>query len=110
MTKAPPVSTVFLQEANARSQHARRIIRAFARATSVLATAWQQLHDALADVPVLTAEITRLHAELRRVRLDWANLAAAARATLTACRDGDPDPLAFLRDELPAQGLRRERP
>jgi ABC-type transporter Mla subunit MlaD len=110
MTNDPHVSTVFLQEANARSENARHIISAFSRATPVLASAWQQLHDALADVPALTAEITRLQADLRGVRLDLANLAAAGRATLAACRKGDPDPLAYLRDELSAQGFWRERP
>jgi hypothetical protein len=110
MTNPRPISTVFLQEANTRSHHARSIISAFSRATPVLATMWQQIHAALADIPDLTAEITRLHAELGTVRLDLANLAAAGRATLAACRNGDPDPLGYLRDELSAQGFWRERP
>jgi hypothetical protein len=55
-------------------------------------------------VPTPTAEIARLNAELRAIRLDQANLAAAGRATLAASRDGEPDPLSYLRDELAAQG------
>jgi hypothetical protein len=60
-------------------------------------------------VPALTAEIARLNAELRAVRLDRANLAAAGRATLAASRDGEPDPLSYLRDELAAQGFASSR-
>lgn len=48
------------------------------------------------------------HARLRRtpasLRMRHANLLAAARATLTAARDGDANPLAYLLDELAAQG------
>lgn len=48
------------------------------------------------------------HARLRRtpgsLRMRYANLLAAARATLTAARDGDANPLAYLIDELAAQG------
>ena len=36
-------------------------------------------------------------------RLDRANLLAAARATIAAHHDGEPDPLAYLRDELNVQ-------
>jgi hypothetical protein len=65
---------------------------------------WQHLLDSLADIPALTAEITRLRADLAHARLDRANLAAAALATIAAHDDGDPDPLCYLRDELRAQG------
>ena len=34
------------------------------------------------------------------MRLDRANLLAAIRAALAAARDGEADPLAYLRDEL----------
>jgi hypothetical protein len=37
-------------------------------------------------------------------RLDRANLAAAALASIAAQHDGEPDPLSYLRDELRAQG------
>jgi hypothetical protein len=65
---------------------------------------WQHLLDSLADTPALIAEITRLRVDLAHARLDRANLAAAALATITAHDDGDPDPLSYLRDELRAQG------
>lgn len=61
---------------------------------------------------ITTTEPTRyLHAEIRRLRARLAstlnelhNLIAAARATLRADADGEPDPLYYLRDELEAQG------
>ncbi|MGL5862520.1 MAG: hypothetical protein ACRCY9_14805, partial [Phycicoccus sp.] len=40
--------------------------------------------------------------ENARLRLRYANLLAAARATITAAHDGDPDALAYLVDELVA--------
>src|SRR6266705_3291136 len=51
-----------------------------------------QIVRALTGIPILTAELTRLDAELTTVRLDRANLAAAGRATLAAYRLGEPDP------------------
>jgi hypothetical protein len=53
------------------------------------------------DLAQLVAEITRLHSVLIRERLISANLRAAIRAALGAHADGEPDPLAYLRDELP---------
>jgi hypothetical protein len=55
---------------------------------------------AVGDVPVLLAEVDRLAQLLSRSRLDFANLLAAARATLGADHDGESDPLAYLRDEV----------
>jgi ABC-type transporter Mla subunit MlaD len=110
MTHAPPVSSVFVQEAHDRSRSARHLIAGLSPALPVLADAWQKLNRALCDVPVLTTEITRLHTELAAVRLERANLAAAGRTTLTAHRSGDPSPLTYLRDELFAQGFWREHP
>ena len=52
------------------------------------------------DVPALVAEADRLCRALVRSRLRYANLAAAARATLAAAADGDPDPAGYLREEL----------
>lgn len=43
-------------------------------------------------------------AEINRLRLNYANLLASARATLTAWRDDEPDPLMYLIDELDAVG------
>jgi ABC-type transporter Mla subunit MlaD len=95
---------VDLQEAAARNHAARRIIAGFSAALPTLAEIWQQLETALADTPALAAEITWLRAELRDTRLDRANLLAAARAVISAHRDGEPDPLSYLRDELDARG------
>jgi hypothetical protein len=49
-------------------------------------------------------EFARLRPALGSIRVRYANLLAAARATLTAARDGDAHPLAYLIDELAAQG------
>jgi hypothetical protein len=49
--------------------------------------------DSVGDVPVLLRA-------LRAGRLHSANLAAAGRATLAADRDGEADPLYYLRDQL----------
>jgi hypothetical protein len=38
------------------------------------------------------------------IRRRYHNLVAAARATLAAVADGEPDPLYYLRDELAATG------
>jgi hypothetical protein len=81
------------------------MVTGFSRATPALADLWQHIDHSLSDIPILTAEITRLDGQLRAVRLDRANLAAAGRATLAASRDGDSDPLSFLRAELAAQGF-----
>ena len=95
---------VDLQEAATRNHTARRVIAGFSAALPTLAEIWQHLEAALADTPVLAAEITRLRAELAGTRLDRANLLAAARAVITAHLDGEPDPLSYLRDELAARG------
>lgn len=52
----------------------------------------------------LCAEIRRLRARLASTLNDLHNLIAAAKATLGADADGEPDPLYYLRDELEAQG------
>ncbi|MGH3783313.1 MAG: hypothetical protein ACRDRO_22520 [Pseudonocardiaceae bacterium] len=46
----------------------------------------------------------RLRRALASLRMRHANLLAAARATLTAARDGEAHPLAYLVDELAAHG------
>ena len=58
---------------------------------------------ALADIPPLLAEIGRLRELLTYARTELANLLAAGRATLAAERDGDPDPLSYLRDDVANQ-------
>jgi hypothetical protein len=64
----------------------------------------RSLASALDAVPSLYAELDRLRARLARTLADLHNLIAAARATLGADADGEPDPLYYLRDELEAQG------
>lgn len=95
-----PYVNIDLEEITARNDTAQHIITGFATATPTLADIWRYLNDAFSDVPRLAAEITRLAAELNKTRLDRANLLAAARATIAAYREGETDPLAYLRDEL----------
>jgi len=103
-TDSTPPPIVDLQEAATRNRTARHIVAGFLTAAPTLAEIWRQLEAALADTPALSAEITRLRAELAGTRLDRANLLAAARAVITAHRDGESDPLSYLRDELQTRG------
>jgi hypothetical protein len=91
-----------LQEVTTRHRTAQAIAEGLAAEHP--ADIWQHLLTTFADIPALTAEITRLRADLADARLDRANLAAAALAAITAHHDGEPDPLCYLRDELHAQG------
>lgn len=59
---------------------------------------------AIADLPVLLAEIERLRWVPALTHEWYVNLLAAARATVAADRDGESDPLLYLRDELDAYG------
>jgi hypothetical protein len=104
-----PSTTINLLEADTRARTARWIIDGFSIVFPTFADLWRQIDDALADTPVLSAEITGLRARLTGSRLDRANLAAAGRATITASLNGESDPLAYLRDELQAQGFGTER-
>jgi len=54
--------------------------------------------------PVLLAEIGRFRSLLALTRAQHADLLAAARAAIAAERDGEDDPLYYLRDELGARG------
>ena len=99
-----PDSSIDPQEVAHRNNTARHIIAGFSAAAPTLAEIWQHLETALADAPILAAEITRLRDELAGTRLDRANLLAAARAVVSAHLDGEPDPLSYLRDELQARG------
>ena len=54
-----------------------------------------------ADTTRLLIEVIRLHDALYLARLESGNRLAAIRATLGAAADHEPDPLAYLRDELP---------
>lgn len=53
------------------------------------------------DPTTLRAEIARLRRTLTVLRSRYANLLAAVRAAVGAHRDGEPDPMAYLYDELP---------
>lgn len=94
-----------LPEANARAETARHVIAGFSLAVPALAGLWQQVSDSLDDIPVLASEITHLRDSLTATRLNRANLAAAGKASIAAHRNGDPDPLSYLCDELSAQGF-----
>ena len=102
-----PSTTINLLEADTRARTARHIIDGFSIVFPTLATFWHQIDGALADTPVLTAEIAHLRTQLTDARLDRANLAAAGRATITAYRNGEADPLGYLRDELHGPGIRQ---
>ena len=54
-----------------------------------------------ADTVALLIEALRLHDALTVARLESANRLAAMRAALRADREGESDPLGYLRDELP---------
>jgi hypothetical protein len=97
-----PYSTVNIPEVMTRNSAARDMVTGFATALPALAAMWQYIQTALADVGDLTAEVTRLSAAVQDVRLDRANAFAAMRATIAAERDGETDPLSYLRDELKA--------
>ena len=100
MTNLPPNNPADLREISTRNQHARHIIAGFSFALPALADVWRFLDQALTDTLALAAEVIRQRAEIAAIRLDRANLLAAIRAALAAARDGEADPLAYLRDEL----------
>ena len=102
MPDTHPNASIDLQLISTRNDHARHIVAGFASALPALADMWQTLNDALTDTVALSAQVTRLSAELERTRLERANLRAAMRATLAAFADGEPDPMWYLRDELDA--------
>ena len=109
MPETQRTSLINLVEVINRAQDARHTIANFSLSRSTLASLWRQTEDALSDIPVLATEITRLHDELTVVRIDRANLAAAARASIAAYHGDEPDPLSYLLDELLAQGFGTQR-
>ena len=104
MTNTSHAVNVDLQEAAARNLTARDILAELTATIPPLLGIWRILDAALADTPVLSAEIIRLAGRLLDQRRAYADLLAAARATLTADRDDEPDPLYYLHDELAARG------
>ena len=100
MTHLRHGNAINLQEISTRNRYARHIISGFSAALPTLAGIWRFLDWAPTDTLTLAAEISRQYADLAAVRLDRANLLAAIRAALAAARDGEADPLAYLRDEL----------
>ena len=100
MPNNAPHPAIDIPEVMSRNQAARDIVAGFASATPTLSAAWQHIRAALADARDLATEVTRLSAELAATRLRHANALAAMRATIGAQRDGEPDPLYYIRDEL----------
>ena len=102
MPNTVPYSSIDPPEVMTRNSAARDVLAGFATAAPTLAPAWEVIRAALTDARDLAAEVARLAAELAAARLDRANALAAMRATIGAQRDGEPDPLYYVRDELNA--------
>jgi len=102
MPSNAPHSAIDIADVLSRNLAARDIVSGFASAMPTLSAAWQHLQAALADTRDLAAEVARLSADLAAARLRHANALAAMRATIGAQRDGEPDPLYYIRDELNA--------
>ncbi|GAA1259899.1 hypothetical protein GCM10009677_08730 [Sphaerisporangium rubeum] len=103
MPHTNPYPDPALQEVTNRNRNARQLITAFSSSTLALAEIWQHVTTALDDTLTLVTQLTKLQAELSRIRRQRADMVAAARATLAAHHDGEADPLFYLRDELTAQ-------
>jgi hypothetical protein len=109
MPKSVPYSAIDIPEVMSRNQAARDVVAGFASATPTLSVAWRHIDAALTDAQDLATEVTRLSVELAAARLWHANALAAMRATISAQRDGEPDPLYYIRDELSASKNRSKR-
>jgi hypothetical protein len=70
------------------------------KTAGTLVQLWKALVTSVADIPPLVPEVDRLWTAMVALRFRYANLAAAARATLAAHRDGEPNPLDYLADEI----------
>lgn len=99
-----PCRTVNLGDVAARAQNAQHVLTGICLAMPGMDGLCRHVRDSLADIAPMATEIGCLRRDLARTRLDRANLAAAGRATVTAQRQGEADPLSYLRDELAAQG------
>lgn len=60
-------------------------------------------NDLRAALTASVIDIPALVSEIEAMRRQYADLLAAARATLAADRDGETDPLYYLRDETAVQ-------
>jgi hypothetical protein len=105
MAHSHAYSRISLEEITTRNETARHMIAGFSAEMPALAEFWRHLDAALTDNLFLSAEVTRLAAELAATRLGLANLLAAARATLAASAEGETDPLYYLWDELSARQM-----
>jgi hypothetical protein len=101
----PNPRPISLLEVCTRTSKAHQIIALLSLAAPIIADQWRQVDAALSDAPTLIAEIICLRERLTASRIDRANLAASARVTITAYRNGKSDPLSCLHDELDAQGF-----
>jgi hypothetical protein len=99
-----PGTIIDQKEVTYRAVIAGLIIDECSRDFPSLASRWQPVSESLADIPILISEVSELAGSLTAQRRRQANLAAAAKASLAACRDQDHDPLGYLRDELAEQG------
>ena len=61
----------------------------------------QAITPVTADTVALLTEVIRLHEAARAARLESANRLAAIQAAIHAAQEGESDPLAYLRDEIP---------
>jgi hypothetical protein len=109
VTDTPRTNPINLLEVTSRAERASRIVASLSLAMPTLTGIWRQMDGALSDIPILATEISGLHDSLTASRIDRANLAAAGRATITAYRSGENDPLSYLHDELVAQGFGTQR-
>ena len=109
MTSPHPHYRTDLAEIAARNQTARHMIAGFSAEMPVLADFWRSLDTALTDNLALSAEVTRLTAELAAARLDMANLLAAIRAATRRARRrrGGPPVLPPGRTPRPPDAPRR---
>lgn len=107
MTHRHPYPHADLQEVLSRNHTAVHLVGTLARANPTNAPIWEHLTTALSDARTLADDLGRLRTELDGVRYERANLIAAAEATLAAHREGERDPLWYLRDELAHQSLPR---
>ena len=96
MPNTSPNTRLDLQEVTTRNNTARQLVAGFATTLPTLTTYWHTIAAALADLHDLADT-------LARTRRAYADLLAAARATLGAHHDGEDDPLSYLRDELKAE-------